>query len=141
MKFIFMLCMVITLGLSPLFAAEKETTPTQKEITVKLGQEVVIDGEKLRLEFSQLLGDSRCPVDVDCIWQGNAEITIGVGAINKRKRIGEYFKLNTALEPQEVKYKNYTIKFVKLSPDPKAGVVIDPSQYEATLLITNQRSK
>ena len=41
-------------------------------------QEAVIAGENLRLQFDQVLEDSRCPTQVECVWTGQARIAIVV---------------------------------------------------------------
>jgi hypothetical protein len=43
---------------------------------VRFGEQATISSEGLTLKFNQLLGDSRCPVDVVCVWEGQAEILV-----------------------------------------------------------------
>lgn len=42
------------------------------------GQEAVIPSEKLRLRFTDVLEDSRCPTRVQCFWTGQARIAFEV---------------------------------------------------------------
>ena len=42
------------------------------------GQEAVITGENLRLRFTDVLEDSRCPTQVNCVWTGQARIAVSV---------------------------------------------------------------
>ena len=42
------------------------------------GQDALIPGENLRLRFTDVLEDSRCPTQVECFWTGQARITIAV---------------------------------------------------------------
>ena len=42
------------------------------------GQEAAIRGEGLRLQFTEVLEDSRCPKLVACFWTGQARIAVAV---------------------------------------------------------------
>lgn len=106
-----------------------------EEFNVKNGQEVVVSGEKLRIKFSSVRGDSRCPTGVQCAWAGNGAIVIEVARKNKKQVVAT---LNTLLEPKEIAYKAYKIKLVKLSPYPVYTQPIDPKDYEATLVVTKE---
>jgi hypothetical protein len=42
------------------------------------GQDALIPSEKLRLRFTDVLEDSRCPTRVQCFWTGQARIALEV---------------------------------------------------------------
>jgi hypothetical protein len=42
------------------------------------GQDALVPSEKLRLRFTDVLEDSRCPTRVECFWTGQARIAIEV---------------------------------------------------------------
>ena len=102
---------------------------------VKNGQEVVVNGEKLRIKFSSVNSDSRCPTGVQCAWAGNGAIVIEVVKKNKKQVVA---MLNTLVEPKEIVYKAYKIKLVGLAPYPVYNQPIDPKDYEATLIVTKE---
>lgn len=104
-----------------------------EEFKIKHGQEAVVRGEKLRITFRSVLGDSRCPSGVACIWAGNGAVVIEVARKNKQQIVAT---LNTLMEPKEIVYKGFKIKLVALSPYPKVNEPIDPKDYEATLVVT-----
>src|SRR3981081_2993080 len=74
------------------------TVDLGEEFNIKNGEDVVVRGEKLRITFSSLFSESRCPTGVDCVWVGNAAITIEVVKKNKKQVVA---MLNTFLEPKE----------------------------------------
>jgi hypothetical protein len=41
-----------------------------EEISLAIGQKVLITGENLEVRFKQIVEDSRCARDVTCIWEG-----------------------------------------------------------------------
>jgi hypothetical protein len=77
--------------------------------------------------------DSRCPSDVVCGWAGNGEVVIEVSRKNKKEVVAT---LNTLLEPKELGYKGFHIRLVALNPYPKVSEPIDPRDYEATIVVT-----
>ena len=103
------------------------------EFKIKNGEEVVVRGEKLRITFSSVVNESRCPDGVACVWAGNASIAIEVSKKNRKKVLAA---LNTLSEPKEIPYKGFKIRLVALDPYPSIKTPIDPKDYEATLIIT-----
>ncbi len=47
-----------------------------QEFVLHGGQEVTIRGADLRLRFTDVLEDSRCPTEVECFWTGQARIAV-----------------------------------------------------------------
>jgi hypothetical protein len=112
-------------------SGEKEIKLNQ-EFKLRYQEQAIIRSEELIIKFLALLEDSRCPVNVDCIWEGNGKIQIGV-----KKNSGEFktFVLNTNLEPLEIMFENYKIKIVSLDPKPKSEAKNKAESYIATFLI------
>lgn len=107
-----------------------------REFRVRAGRTVTLAGESLRLRFVRVTTDSRCPEGVDCVWAGNAEVLIEVGA--KNRRVSKTLRLNTNASPErpaEDKYRTYTVKLVELKPYPRANRKIRQGDYTATLLV------
>ena len=117
-----------------------QDTPSVKEVeldkafTIKIGQKAVIQGTSLKIKFTSVTDDSRCPQDVTCAWSGNAKVNLD--AVFKKKLAS--FALNTNLMPKENAFKGYSVKLLSLTPTPKAGQPISPAEYEATLIVTNR---
>jgi len=90
------------------------------------GEEVAIG--ILHLSFLEVSGDSRCPVDVVCIWQGNAAVEIAVS-------LGDgpsYPKtLNTSAGIPAVYFNGFRVTLLELLPEPRAGVPIPAKDYRA----------
>ena len=119
--------------------AQEPNTPTgvdlNEQFKIKNGEEVLVTGEKLRIKFKSVSGDSRCPEGVACGWAGNGAMVIEVARKKKKQVVAV---LNTTLEPKEVVYKQYKIKLVKLDPYPVYNVPVDPKNYEATLIVVKE---
>ena len=103
-----------------------------RKFTLKVGQEALIRPGGLRVRFSAVLEDSRCPEGVNCIWAGNARIAAGLsGAGGKPASV----ELNSDVEPRQQTYMSYEVKLLDLSPRPKEGETVDKKSYVATLIV------
>jgi hypothetical protein len=116
-------------------ATADRSAPLDVEFTIKNGEQVSIEGQKLTIKFSSLFHDSRCPTDVVCGWAGNGAIVVEV---SRKKKKAVQAMLNTLLDPKQIEYKGYTIRLVALNPYPKTPGQIDPSQYEAVLKVSKR---
>ena len=52
------------------------TDPTNNTVTIGLEKQVKIPNSKVSIQFKDILEDSRCPVDVTCVWEGVATVDI-----------------------------------------------------------------
>ena len=108
-----------------------------QEFVLGGGQQVAIRGTDLRLRFTDVLEDSRCPTDVECFWTGQARIAVDAGLGQDTPTSLEF---NTNPAPGQGKLTNdlggYTIELKSLDPYPKTP---DDSpaltDYSATLLV------
>lgn len=101
-------------------------------LALRIGQEVGAPDSVMGVSFLGVLSDSRCPVDVLCVWQGDAEVEIGV-------RFGEGptvpYVLHTGVEPRSVDVRLYRITLVRLRPAPVSTTTIPPESYVAELRV------
>jgi hypothetical protein len=95
--------------------------------TLKVGQQARITGSDLTVLFRAVPSDSRCPVDVQCVWQGNARVQIAAA--------GRELGLNTGEEPRSAQVDGYTIELTKLDPAPHSETQIPTSGYVATFVV------
>ncbi|MBI3651194.1 MAG: hypothetical protein HY231_09130 [Acidobacteria bacterium] len=102
-----------------------------EEFTIQAGEQVLVKDANLKLTFSGVPEDSRCPVDVACVWAGNAKLNLALKSAKKKLTT----TINTTLEPRELAFKGYTIKLVRVNPPRKSGMPIAPDDYEATLVV------
>lgn len=106
-----------------------------QEFTIKAGQQVEVSEANLQITFTSVAEDSRCPVDVQCAWAGNAKLIMEVRR-SKKKFISA--ALNTTLEPREIEYKEYKIKLLRVTPERRVNASPDPADYEATIVVSSK---
>lgn len=73
--------------------------------------------------------DSRCPIDVVCVWQGNAEVVV---RIRDGAEPGRSVRMGTALDPRFVDVGRVRLHLDLLEPSPLAATPVDPTRYRAT---------
>ena len=102
--------------------------------SLAVGQSASIDGEDLHIKFVDIVADSRCPLEVQCIWQGEVaclvEIThSGTGHQKVLTHPGLTEELSKA------QFGTYQFTF-SVEPYPRAGKEIKKSEYRLNLLVT-----
>lgn len=109
---------------------EAALLPGVREIVLEYGDDIRLDGSVLRIGFGELLEDSRCAVDVVCVWEGNGKVIIGMAA-----GMGPTYPLtlNTSLEPRSVVWSGIRVTLLELNPAPQAGKRISPEDYSVRL--------
>jgi len=100
------------------------------EVVVAYGDEVPVGGSVIRVAFGEVRSDSRCPVDAVCVWQGNAEVELGI-----RAGMGptHALRMNTNLDPRFADWQGIRVTLLELLPVPSAGVRIEPQEYSVRL--------
>jgi len=105
-----------------------------QEVKVAFSDQAVIEGEALTLTFKDMNEDSRCPENVQCVWEGRATITI-----EALKEGGTPGALALTLpSPSAGTYSGYSISLLALEPHPEAGSQTPLEEYVATLVVTKQ---
>jgi hypothetical protein len=104
-----------------------------REFTLHAGEQVLIKEADLKISFSQVGEDSRCPTGVKCIWAGNGKVVLKVSRGDAK---AVEVELNTNVEPKQYRFQDYDIKLSGLNPYPHKDVAIKRGQYVATLLVS-----
>jgi len=120
------------------------TTPAEKPINasfgspfhLKINQSAVVDSENITIVFMNVTGDSRCPSNVQCIWEGAAHISTQV--LQNGKSLGEFELSLQGGRGSSINVSSYSITMLDLSPYPVAGAQTNSSEYVATLVFSKQ---
>ena len=105
----------------------------EERVTLKIGQSALIEGEALRVEFVEVLEDSRCPVGVTCVWEGDA---IARFIVEKNKERAELDLHTHPTLTGEGTHAGYIVRLVELAPVPQSDRPIQPEDYVATIVVT-----
>lgn len=108
-----------------------------KEFALGLGQTAIIEEEKLVITFKAVLEDSRCPINVLCVWAGNGKVEFEVIDIDGQKKS---IFLNTGEEPYATTLKGHMLKLNSLNPPRIDGVPFLPKDYFVNIRVQNKSS-
>lgn len=114
---------------------ESVMSQTNRPIRIGISRQKAVVKNKLNLRFLEVVEDSRCPTDVNCIWAGNAKIKI---QISKPGGTPKIFELNTNLPEKCILIEGYEITLASLSPYPKAGVELKKETYAAAFSVVKK---
>ena len=130
-SFLAALLLLASCGHSP---TEPRTVALDGQFTLAPGQTAQVEGGGLRVTFETVSADSRCPVAVTCVWEGDAVVVLSMrpsGAAGARSELhtsGRY--------PAEAEAGGYRVRLVGLAPVPRESASPAPGDYRATLLVT-----
>ena len=99
--------------------SQTSTTPNKEMVYLKEGQNVYLDEYKMNVTFKKMIEDSRCPKDVQCVWEGNATVEVELMGVATRPRL---LKLSTSNDAQKgyftkQTFNGYAVSLVEVSPE------------------------
>ena len=134
-------CLIALLAVVPGSTCRKTGLQGRMDVpvTLKQGQWVSFVGRPLEVAFLRVLQDSRCPKNVQCVWQGDAVIQLQVKSADGGFDVVEA-RLPGGAAPTDTTVPwdigaGYRFRLLNLDPYPVAGVQVDSSAYVATLLV------
>jgi hypothetical protein len=115
-------------------AARANSVTTDQEFELSPGQSALVGSEPLKITFEKIAADSRCPPEVQCVWEGDAVARV-TAATGTQAPMSYDLHTNTGFATQ-ADHGAYRIRLSAVAPGPHAGVTIDPAAYVITLLVT-----
>jgi hypothetical protein len=106
------------------------TASLGQDIELAPGRIIEVGTSGARISLEAISNDSRCPTDVQCVWEGNATARVSVLGDSRVTRTVE---LNSSVEPKQVQVDGYVLRFVALAPAPVSTARIPPSSYRLTV--------
>jgi hypothetical protein len=118
-------------------------TPTLSDLGAQVGQNftlgvgdtVSVEGNLLSVSLIEIVEDSRCPIGVQCFWEGNAKARVSVGEQEFILTIG---KLLEGDQNAVDLGGGLILRLIHLNPYPDEGV--DGQLYQATLVVERETS-
>lgn len=104
----------------------------EKETELKSG--ILFSNNDLSIQLDSVTSDSRCPINAECIWEGNATLKFIVTISDTEHKIvlntngASSFSSDTILQA-------YNIALTDLKPYPSTDLRIEQEEYEATIIV------
>jgi len=118
------------------FTSDISAQSRNSTVRVKVNTEKSVPRAGFRVKLLEIVDDSRCPEDTNCVWAGNATVRIQVRGGRGGRRT---FELNSTGEPTSIKYSGYDIRLAGLTPHPRTNIRINRNGYVATFEIRRSR--
>lgn len=108
-----------------------------QEFLLPIGQEARITGENLRISFEDVIEDSRCPLNVTCVWEGRAISLIQLTYDDTAYRVAlnEPGLTDNAMDM----FRDYIITFHLIKPYPGEVDNISKEDYYLQLTVSKQQ--
>ena len=110
--------------------------PEPSIIDYKTCSQIEYKGDQVQICFDSLIEDSRCPIGVECVWEGTA-IAKFLFTVNQVQHAVTLSTIKFPLFPSDTILMGYKIGFVNLLPYPDINSNHDP-EYKAEITITKQ---
>lgn len=98
-------------------------------VRINYGEEASIENNTT-IKFDGV-SDSRCPMDVICVWAGDGGVSLALS--NEGEQLHSF--LHTTLFPREINYNGYRIILKSLNPYPKSSSPTKLEEYNIELII------
>lgn len=128
--------LLIVAGIVILFfslSGNSSTVNPGEEVILRIGQSVVIKGEDLKITFSEVTSDSRCPTGVTCVWAGEVSCNIEIYHSGKISFL-KFVYPGSADSYSQLTYEGYTYSY-KVEPYPEVDKVIPSAKYRLFLIV------
>ncbi len=108
-----------------------------EDFTIVVGESIVLEDDLMfRIRFDSVVGDSRCPEGVQCIWAGRADAVFSLTQGEQTQRVtlatGDFSQGGKG----ESQFGPYILKLKAIAPPKKQGPPIPQKDYKATLVLT-----
>jgi len=100
---------------------------------VGIGQTAEISGEDMKITFKEMVGDSRCPTGVTCIWAGVASASVTI--VYKGTTYSLALNQPGHTSPVKETFFDYTFSF-DISPYPAANQEIAKKDYRLNMTVS-----
>jgi hypothetical protein len=125
------LLLLASCGTSP---AAPRPVRLAEPFTLVPGETAQVEGTGVAVTFESVSADSRCPMDVTCIWEGDAVVLVSARPATAAPR-----ELHTSGRfATEAEVGEYRVRLVELAPTPRQGASPGPGDYRATLVVTRK---
>ena len=109
--------------------------------SLKVGKKCEMIPDNLAIGFRKVIADSRCPLEVNCVWEGRADLDVwlrpaGEDTVFIIPHIFGYVTREYSMQHVSVDTLGYKITLRQLDPYPKHDITNDYSNYVAEFVVT-----
>jgi len=91
------------------------------QVALEQGQSVQFSADGPKVQFLEVIEDSRCPKNTVCIRAGSATVLVGISGAGQFPRLAELKLVPEAQDASSALFGDYTVRLIALDPYPEAG--------------------
>ncbi len=110
------------------------TARIDEPFVLRLGGMAEIEGTTVRVRFEEVLDDSRCPIDVACVWSGVLRVRLGVDFTDP-SGVAHVMQIEFDTLGQTGLAAGLRFSLLAAKPAPVSTRPIDPADYAALILV------
>jgi hypothetical protein len=111
------------------------STTIGKEVTLRPGATATVADASLKLALDKVQDDSRCAVDVTCVWAGDAVAVVRLIPASGPEETKQLHINGAPERPAQAERGDFVVRFVRLTPAPHSQRPIRPQDYRATFVV------
>lgn len=124
---------VVAPGPGPDLALQAEQlAPIGDSVTLEVGQTAIFRDHGVAVTFVRLVEDSRCPIGVTCVWEGDAVVLIRIDTDGESTEE----VLHTTLDPRTATVGALVVELLDVLPHPVDGILADPAQTRIVIRLS-----
>ena len=101
---------------------------------LQVGDRARVNNGDFVLHFVAVPQDSRCPVDVQCVWAGDAAVRVELTSSGRTRQ--RDLHTNSTVGSVSAEHDGYVVELLDLTPVPRSGQVIEQGDYTARLRLS-----
>ena len=105
-----------------------------RPFTLAPGETAYLPGASLSVRFIGVPADSRCPVDVTCVWEGDATVAVETVAGGRAEERALHYP-SDRIGPRAVDLGSHHLELIGLEPATTSDGPVAPEAYRATFTL------
>ncbi|MEU4250585.1 hypothetical protein AB0F15_24575 [Amycolatopsis sp. NPDC026612] len=99
------------------------SAPAGPDVTLRLGQEVAVQGKDLTVRYTRVVADSRCRPGMTCVWQGEVTLAFLLKEPGRGESTTAELHSGPRTGPQATTFAASRIELVSVSEDAGEAIV------------------
>ena len=133
--------LTIFIGAGTIFLVLQEPTENNQaqldtQFSLNIGQSVTLPEQGIKIHFTDVLEDSRCPSDVVCVWEGTVSLARNI--FYQGSNLSEYTLNSSNLH--KASFMGFYAKLKVLAPYPVSTETIQKSDYNGIFIVSEYGS-
>lgn len=139
MGWLFVSLSVLSLSCGGSNPTAPQNVSLDEEFVLAPAQIALVGDTGLSLAFERVSSDSRCAVDVQCIWEGDGVVAVTASQAGRDTATLELHTTTSGGGQREARYGDFLVTLTALSPQPRSTERIRAEDYRATLRVSASR--